>query len=185
MVTLHSLQKYRDRFSDDLWIDTLCTMSGTLDPTLQFEVIERIGGGAFGEVFKGRNKQTDEVVAIKIIDLESAADGIEDVQQVRQSLSMSLCCVSRPLIGWWVTLLTLLFEQEIHVLSQCSCDQLTTYSGSFIAGTKLWLVYCYKMSEVKGRDTQVDSASTATAVAGLIQDHHGVSVRRFRAGHHA
>uniref|UniRef100_A0AAV1UGD6 non-specific serine/threonine protein kinase n=1 Tax=Peronospora matthiolae TaxID=2874970 RepID=A0AAV1UGD6_9STRA len=85
-------------------------MSGTLDPTLQYEVIERIGGGAFGEVFKGRNKQTDEVVAIKIIDLESAADGIEDVQQ------------------------------EIHVLSQCSCDQLTTYSGSFIAGTKLWIV---------------------------------------------
>ncbi|CAI5716208.1 unnamed protein product [Hyaloperonospora brassicae] len=85
-------------------------MSGSLDPTLQYEVAERIGGGAFGEVFKGRNRQTDEVVAIKIIDLESAADGIEDVQQ------------------------------EIHVLSQCSCDQLTTYSGSFIAGTKLWII---------------------------------------------
>ncbi|OWZ21137.1 Protein kinase [Phytophthora megakarya] len=85
-------------------------MSGTLDPTEQFELLERIGGGAFGEVFKGLNTQTDEVVAIKIIDLESAADEIEDVQQ------------------------------EIHVLSQCSCEQLTTYAGSFIAGTKLWII---------------------------------------------
>ncbi|CAI5732524.1 unnamed protein product [Peronospora farinosa] len=78
-----------------------------------YELVERIGGGAFGEVFKGFNTQTNEVVAIKIIDLESAADEIEDVQQ------------------------------EIHVLSQCSCDQLTTYSGSFIAGTKLWIIMEY------------------------------------------
>ncbi|KAL3661471.1 hypothetical protein V7S43_013671 [Phytophthora oleae] len=85
-------------------------MSGNLDPTVQYELLERIGGGAFGEVYKGVNIQTDEIVAIKIIDLESAADEIEDVQQ------------------------------EIHVLSQCSCDQLTTYSGSFIAGTKLWII---------------------------------------------
>ena len=75
-------------------------MSGSLDPTLQYEVAERIGGGAFGEVFKGRNRQTDEVVAIKIIDLESAADGIEDVQQVRcsQFRCVFICvCVCVPL----------------------------------------------------------------------------------------
>ncbi|KAG7398853.1 Serine/threonine-protein kinase 25 [Phytophthora boehmeriae] len=85
-------------------------MSGSLDPSIQYELLERIGGGAFGDVYKGVNTQTDETVAIKIIDLESAADEIEDVQQ------------------------------EIHVLSQCSCDQLTMYSGSFIAGTKLWII---------------------------------------------
>ncbi|KAE8911355.1 Serine/threonine-protein kinase [Phytophthora fragariae] len=88
-------------------------MSGTLDPTVQYELLERIGGGAFGQVYKALDVQADEVVAIKIIDLESAADEIEDVQQ------------------------------EIHVLSQCSCDQLTTYSGSFIAGTKLWIIMEY------------------------------------------
>jgi serine/threonine-protein kinase 24/25/MST4 len=116
-------------------------MSGSLDPTVQYELLERIGGGAFGEVYKGIDIQSDEVVAVKIIDLESAADEIEDVQQVRST------AVSR---SWWLGRLTsslslssrLLYnvEQEIHVLSQCSCDQLTTYSGSFIAGTKLWSV---------------------------------------------
>lgn len=59
-----------------------CEMSGTLDPTVQYELLDRIGGGAFGQVYKALNVQTDEVVAIKIIDLESAADEIEDVQQV-------------------------------------------------------------------------------------------------------
>ncbi|TDH67291.1 hypothetical protein CCR75_000727 [Bremia lactucae] len=57
-------------------------MSGSLDPTAQYELIERVGGGAFGEVYKGVDTHTDEVVAIKIIDLESAADEIDDVQQV-------------------------------------------------------------------------------------------------------
>ncbi|CEG40510.1 ste ste20 ysk protein kinase [Plasmopara halstedii] len=85
-------------------------MSGNLDLTVQYELVERVGGGAFGEVFKGVDVQTEEVVAVKIIDLESAADEIEDVRQ------------------------------EIRVLSQCSCEQLTTYSGSFIAGTKLWII---------------------------------------------
>ncbi|KAL8018749.1 putative protein kinase [Plasmopara halstedii] len=74
------------------------------------QLFKRVGGGAFGEVFKGVDVQTEEVVAVKIIDLESAADEIEDVRQ------------------------------EIRVLSQCSCEQLTTYSGSFIAGTKLWII---------------------------------------------
>lgn len=34
-------------------------------------------------------------------------------------------------------------EQEIHVLSQCACEQLTKYMGSFIYGTKLWIIMEY------------------------------------------
>lgn len=31
-------------------------------------------------------------------------------------------------------------RQEINVLSQCACEQLTKYMGSFIYGTKLWIL---------------------------------------------
>ena len=65
-----------------------------IDPEDIFERQGRIGRGSFGEVYKGIRKQNGEVrenfvimdfilkvVAIKIIDLESAEDDIDDIQQ--------------------------------------------------------------------------------------------------------
>ncbi|GLE05256.1 hypothetical protein PINS_up014256 [Pythium insidiosum] len=80
---------------------------------VHYELVEKIGDGAFGEVYRGVDTQTNEVCAIKIIDLEAAGDELDDIQQ------------------------------EIHVLSQCSCEQLTKYLGSFIVGTQLWIVMEY------------------------------------------
>ncbi|GMF49953.1 unnamed protein product [Phytophthora fragariaefolia] len=108
-------------------------MSGTLDPTVQFELLERIGGGAFGQVYKALNAQTDEVVAVKIIDLESAADEIEDVQQVApRPLPASVAGRGADLV--LVLCVCVCVEQEIHVLSQCSCDQLTTIIMEYLSG---------------------------------------------------
>ncbi len=65
-------------------------------------------------MFKGFSKIARKPVAIKVIDLESAEDEIDDIQQ------------------------------EIAILSQLDSPHVTKYHGSWLKGTSLWIVmeYC-------------------------------------------
>ncbi|KAJ3329134.1 Serine/threonine-protein kinase 25 [Blyttiomyces sp. JEL0837] len=75
-----------------------------------FEKLERIGRGSFGEVYKGFKKSTKEIVAIKVLELDTTDEEITDVQK------------------------------EISVLSHCESEHITRYHGSYLVGTKLWVV---------------------------------------------
>ncbi|KAI0471922.1 Pkinase-domain-containing protein [Xylariaceae sp. FL0804] len=78
-----------------------------------YQVLEELGRGSFGIVYKGIEKATGEVVAIKHIDLESTDDDIQDIQA------------------------------EISVLSTCASSFVTQYRASFLRGSKLWIVMEY------------------------------------------
>jgi serine/threonine-protein kinase 24/25/MST4 len=56
-----------------------------------FQKIEKIGQGNFGEVYRGRNKITGQTVAIKIIDLDNSEDSLEEAQK---EIHLQLACNS-------------------------------------------------------------------------------------------
>ena len=78
-----------------------------------YTLTRSLGKGSFGEVFRGRHVKTDQTVAVKVIDLEQAEDEIEDIQQ------------------------------EISVMAQCDSPHVTRYFGSYVLGTRLYLIMEY------------------------------------------
>ncbi|KAG8925935.1 hypothetical protein FRC02_009312 [Tulasnella sp. 418] len=85
----------------------------TTDPSAQYTLLEKLGTGSFGTVYKAMHNDTKQIVAIKQIDLEDSDDDISEIQQ------------------------------EIAHLAQCDSDYVTRYYGSFVKGYKLWIIMEY------------------------------------------
>ncbi|CAL9734638.1 serine/threonine-protein kinase Kic1p [Monosporozyma servazzii] len=80
-----------------------------------FRRTEVIGRGKFGVVYKGYNIKTKHIYAIKVLNLDSDADEVEDVQREVQFLS-----------------------------SLKQIPNITRYYGSYLKNTSLWIImeYC-------------------------------------------
>ncbi|EFJ15774.1 hypothetical protein SELMODRAFT_117572 [Selaginella moellendorffii] len=108
----------------------------------RFDNLQLIGKGSFGDVFKGFDKELNKEVAIKVIDLEEAEDEIDEIQK------------------------------EISVLSQCRSPYITEYYGSFLHGTKLWIVMEYmaggSVSDLLETGNPLDELSIACIIRDLL-----------------
>ncbi|KIP10586.1 hypothetical protein PHLGIDRAFT_18269 [Phlebiopsis gigantea 11061_1 CR5-6] len=83
------------------------------NPASQYTLLEKLGTGSFGVVYKAMHNDTKQIVAIKQIDLEDSDDDISEIQQ------------------------------EIANLAQCDSEYVTRYYGSFVVAYKLWIVMEY------------------------------------------
>lgn len=77
--------------------DRMGTSVNNEDPTKLYELKERLGKGSFGSVFKGVNRKTDEVVAIKIISLTEE----EAIEDVRQEIEILQECESAQIVKYY------------------------------------------------------------------------------------
>ncbi|AET37288.1 putative serine/threonine protein kinase SPS1 Ecym_1030 [Eremothecium cymbalariae DBVPG len=84
------------------------------DSSSQYEILQCIGRGNFGDVYKARYLATNEIVAIKVVNLEDTDEPID------------------------------LLAQEIFFLSELRSPYITNYKTAFLVDVSMWIVmeYC-------------------------------------------
>lgn len=95
-----------------------------MDQSAKYKLLEQVGNGSFGVVYKAVNKETGEVVAIKEvrplsfpanwgqIDLES---GDDDIAEIQQEITVLSGCDSHHITKYYGTLkyFTVLTRREL------------------------------------------------------------------------
>lgn len=108
---LHYL--YKDLEDNKGWESELPNVAKNIQ-SCEYEILEEVGSGAFGAVYKGKRKKDNMTVAIKIIDLEESKDDIQTIN-----------------------------KEIVTLVNGKSCPQLINYYGSAVFGTKLWIAMEY------------------------------------------
>lgn len=95
------------------------------NPQDDYELIQRVGSGTYGEVYKARNLHSGELAAIKVVKLEPGNILISNT--VTSNSSFDRFCNSQ-ILGDDFSIV----QQEIYMLRDCKHNNIIAYFGSYL-----------------------------------------------------
>ena len=143
------------------------------DPTLKFELLQQLGQGSYGTVYRAVHYETNEIYAVKIIPLSKSEE--ESFAQIQREIGTLQNCRHPNIVQYFVILPS---SRATALLIR-----LCTTQGSWMTSDSLWIVmeYCGAGSVadiVKTLNTNLDEKFIQYICAETLKVHTPDGVRQ-------